>query len=110
MKSLRTIILSLLLVVAIGCHQPEPSISGKITYQGKVPALGQVTFVDEQGNGLNTILAEDGTYLIRPARVGTMRVMITSMSNLPAKYRDPKTTDLTVEIKPGENAYSIDIP
>lgn len=110
MKSLQTVCLSFLLVVGIGCQQPEPSISGKITYQGKVPALGQVTFVDEQGNGLNTILSEDGTYTIRPARVGKMRVVILSMSKLPAKYSDPKTTDLTVEIKPGENVYTVDIP
>ena len=38
-----------------------------------------------------------------------MRVVILSMSKLRAKNSDPKLTDLTVEIKLGENTYSIDI-
>lgn len=69
-----------------------------------------MTFVDESGSGMNTILSEDGTYSIQHARVGNMKVVITSMSKLPAKYSRPETTDLTTEIMPGDNEYSVDIP
>jgi hypothetical protein len=97
-------------VAGVGCGQPETTISGKITYQGKVPFAGEVLFVDEQGNGKTAILADDGTYTIRSAWPGKWRVAVSSPSKFPAKYSHPSTSDLTVELVPGSNNFSVDLP
>ena len=110
MKSFRRLGPIFLLGVGVGCAPPEASISGKILYKGVRPSFGQVTFIDEQGNGMNTILRDDGSYSIRPVKTGKLRVVILSMAKLPAKYTDPKATELSVEVVPGENTYSVDLP
>ena len=97
MRHLRTLCLSLLLAAGVGCGQPETTISGKITHQGKVPFAGEVLFVDEHGNGKTAILADDGTYTIRSASPGKWGVAVSSpVGKLPAKYSDPKSSYLTV--------------
>ena len=110
MRRLRTICLTFLLGAGVGCGKPETTITGKITYQGKVPFAGQVVFIDEQGNGKDATLADDGTYTIRNGREGKMRVVVLSPSKFPEKYSDRNTSGLTAEIKPGPNEFSVDLP
>ncbi len=124
-RSLRSVSV-LVALAAVGCGgDPTPAVSGKITYRGSPLPLGTVMFVGDDGNGRDAILRNDGTYSIRPAPVGKMKVVITGGKpppgaggesfigpdvTVPAKYTKPETTDLTVELKPGPNEFSYDIP
>ncbi|MBA4190410.1 MAG: hypothetical protein C0467_20675 [Planctomycetaceae bacterium] len=103
------LVFSIALVLIIGCAPDKATISGTITYQGKPITLGQVTFVGEDGNAVDTTLAEDGSYSISPARVGKMRVVVTAASAIPSKYTRSDATDLFAEIQPGPNTFSIDL-
>jgi hypothetical protein len=111
---------------AVGCGgDSTPEVSGKITFRGNPIPLGSVMFVGSDGNAIDAHLGDDGRYSIRPARVGPMKVVVTAgptpppkagakpgpaPAALPAKYGKRETTDLTVELKPGSNEFSYDIP
>lgn len=104
-------------------------LSGKITYQGK-PFPGYIIVQSEDNhNTAKGTLTSDGSYVIPGIPIGKAKVGLVSPPHsrrrptpekqdseikkpnmIPSKYNDPTTSGLTVEIQPGRNQYSVDLP
>lgn len=125
------------LVVAVfglsGCSSgevPDPtaSVSGKVTFQGAAVSEGMVNFYDsKRGNAASVKLGADGSYSIESVVLGDYGVFITPLpvevpndatkpappqadpANIPAKYRDVKTSDLKTAVKAGSNKAEFDM-
>src|SRR5262245_3907279 len=60
------------LVVLAGCSRPTGSVSGKVSYNGKVLKGGKVVFVSTNGGqSVSGPINEDGTYLIHELPTGS---------------------------------------
>jgi hypothetical protein len=101
------------------------SVSGKVLYQGKPVPDGSVTFYPADGKGTvarGTI--KDGIYAVTRVPVGTAKVVISAprvvgkkrmydtpdsptvpitAESLPPEYSDKEKSELTFEVRPGEN-------
>jgi hypothetical protein len=107
-----------------GCGTSQPpsgTVSGKVTLQGQPLRAGTVQFVNDQlGAGASAALDDAGTYRVTtPLRTGPYEVTIQPPpppaphemgpsaslppSNIPAKYRDPKSSGLKATIQEGSN-------
>ncbi|MDB5309323.1 MAG: hypothetical protein JWO38_3525 [Gemmataceae bacterium] len=67
-----------------GCSRPTGSVTGKVTYQGKVIKGGTVSFVSTDGNP-NAVseIAEDGTYKLQTVTGGGYKVCVDTSSLKP---------------------------
>ena len=118
-----------------GCGESEVRgrIVGKVTFQGQPVPEGRVYFSDStRGINMGAKLKQDGSYEVLTAQgaglpLGTYAVSVTppppsfgvnpneppvagpSYANIPRKYRNPKTSELTLEAGEGENRLDIDM-
>jgi hypothetical protein len=69
---------------AAGCGEPVGSVSGKVLYNGAAVKAGSVGFVDAQGKGYSSPIAEDGTYKIDKVPAGPVKVTVETSSILAA--------------------------
>jgi hypothetical protein len=119
-----------------GCNSGEARgrVAGKVTSQGQAVPEGIVVFSnDDKGIHLNAKLKSDGSYEIITAKgaglsVGTYRISICpplpelapiavaanaarsetkAYANIPTRYRDSKTSGLTMTVKEGDNRFDI---
>ena len=106
-----------------GCGSGAPpagSVSGNVTYNGQPLASGVVIFENEKtGVGASAELDSSGTYRIESIRTGQYQVAIQPPSapppeemeqgaeapklNIPDKYLNPQTSDLTATVNEGTN-------
>jgi hypothetical protein len=124
-----------LAALCFGCQRGEVCgrIAGKVTLQGKPVSAGRVYFRNtEKGICMGARLQEDGSYEVltnqgRGLPLGDYQVSVTppprtaSLSEkgfvesakldvaIPPKYRDGKTSGLTLTVKEGENVLNIDM-
>lgn len=130
----RAIVASATLIVILGvagCGAPAASVSGKVTFAGNVVDSGAVKFVSIGApKGSEKAVTEDiryGNYLINAARgitAGKYKVEIygnlktveagdrdmqpsSAEASIPAKFNTE--SQLTVEIKGGENVFDFDL-
>lgn len=103
--------------------QPTGRVSGKVTVQGQPVAKGTVT-LEMKGGGAaaSAAVGADGSFTVaEPLAVGTYTVSvappepspddaptpggaaIAAKTNIPQKYRSSSTSDLTAEVKAGDN-------
>jgi hemoglobin len=84
----------------------QPSVTGKVTFDGKPLAAGTITFTSPTGASVSAPLQPDGTYAIA-AKPGAYKVAISYKDNgkelLPAKYADVDKSSLTITVQPGPN-------
>jgi hypothetical protein len=128
--------LAVIFLAIIGCGAGEARgrVAGKVTFQGQAVPEGIIVFSnDEKGVHLNTKLKPDGSYEIITAKGAGLSVGNYSISvcpplpelapvsadpaaakrdakqypNIPQKYRDPKTSRLTLTVKEGDNQFDI---
>ena len=117
-----------------GCGRGEPRgrIAGKVTLQGTPVPTGRVYFRNtDKGICMGAVLKEDGSYEVLTAQgaglpVGEYVAWLTppppvprpldappepvrSYDNIPAKYRNGKTSGLTLTVKERENRFDIDM-
>lgn len=119
------VLLSISLFV-VGCSsEPERSdtgeVKGTLTIEGKPLAGGTVLFVREDNPliKVKATIGEDGTYSTgKRAPLGKVRIAIETESvkygggtvvPIPKRYNDPETAELSMEIVPGVNEFSIDL-
>jgi hypothetical protein len=77
-------------LVLVGCQRPVGSVSGKITYQGKVLKGGGVSFVStDGGQSFAAGIAEDGTYKVPDLRGGAYKVCVETSSLKAASSGSP---------------------
>jgi len=123
-------------VVLVGCGKgdstPKGKIHGKVTLKGgALPAGCSLQLVNDDG-GASAPIESGGTYALKEGtKLGTYTVVINppekvmspeeamkaSMEGkatddgggIPAKYRNPATSDLKAEVKPGDTEYNFDL-
>ncbi len=120
-----------LLIVLAGCSgsevRPSGTVSGTVTFGGEPVTEGQVQFNSEElGVGALAKLDSAGKFTIEaPLALGkyTVTVLppplpapeegvepeIKEYPNIPEKYRTESTTDLTAEVKEGDNHFPFDM-
>jgi len=134
-RNRRTVLLLSLALSLIfaGCGSGEVKgrVSGKVTFQGQPVSEGIVVFRHaEMGVHITAELQSDGSYRVVSAKgmglpLGTFHVCvcpppihvatavggpppkIKQYSNIPQKYRDVKTSGLTLTVKQGDNSFDI---
>jgi hypothetical protein len=119
----------------MGCgrsgEKPQP-VSGRVTFQGKAVAAGMIRFSNPQAAiDIMANLRPDGAYEVLMARgaglpTGTYQVAVMPpmverpigmgqapkppvCADIPAKYRQPSTSGLTLTVKPGRNVLDVDM-
>ncbi|HTK77536.1 MAG TPA: hypothetical protein VL371_19885 [Gemmataceae bacterium] len=123
----------LLVCLLLGCGAAGPKtaiVKGTVTYKGKPVPNGTVMFIPASGQHATGEIRPDGSYALssfRPgdgAIPGKYKVVVVAMQDMagrlpedrnplpppivPNKYSSIATTDLTAEVKEGEN--TIDLP
>ena len=97
--------------LVMGCSQPMPTFSGKISYQGKPITSGVIYFsgpAPKMQMGMGTI-HDNGTYIATDVPLGEVRVSF-QVPNLPAKYSDPNKSELIFTITSKMTTLDIEIP
>jgi hypothetical protein len=128
--SLAVLVFSFLL---FGCGSGEVRgrIFGRVTFEGKPVAEGRVVFANaSKGIHMTAKIKADGHYEVNTARgaglpLATYQVCISpppiegitgvfgqkqkakEYPDIPLKYRDPKTSSLTLTLQRGENPFDI---
>ena len=122
------------LPIACGPGGPEKaSVSGKVTYQGKPVPKGTISFVpvSTTGRSATGAIQPDGSYTLQTetprdgAQLGDYFVTISAHDEpildytpqkpvkpqllAPAKYENPKTSDLKETVKSGSNTFNFDL-
>lgn len=70
---------------AVGCGPSTGTLTGKVTYNGKTLAGGNVTLVpDGKGQTFSATIAEDGTYTFANVRSGKYKVCVETASLNPS--------------------------
>jgi hypothetical protein len=126
----RCLILLVLLAGCIsGCGRKSGSVSGKVTYQGTSLTSGLVIFVDKDGKVTTPAGIEvDGSYSAENVPLGPVTACVEThpLSGgdggpdtkdrpraryipIPAKYKDAKQSELTLDVKPGLNVFDIEL-
>jgi hypothetical protein len=92
-RGLQRLALFLILVGSLGlsgCGKGTATVSGKVSYTGKLLKGGNVTFVSTDGGPTRTSsIKEDGTYTLTDVPVGTVKVCVETQSLNPVGK--PKT-------------------
>lgn len=125
----------LLAASATGCEQPNVfgKVSGKVTFQGEPVTAGLVLLSNaEKGIHVTAKIDDDSTFEVTTADglglpPGSYQVAVTppriefpidpteapaiipEPPNIPPKYRNAATSELTLNIREGENSLNIDM-
>lgn len=123
----------LAVILATGCnHSPESAqVSGQVTLDGKPLQVGNVSFFSkERGTGLSAPVGKDGSFeLPEPLLPGEYQVMvlppppppptdptrqaplpdISAGQQIPQKYQNEATTDLTAQLELGHNVRNFEL-
>ncbi len=135
-KAILLFVLALLFAGCDGGAAQFAPVTGKVSYQGVPLRGGTIVFVPDPDRGNNGPLAKssiqpDGKYLLKTGDIpgampGWYRVTVIAVeevrlsagnndlavprSLVPEKYRDPQLSDLTCEVKPGqENGFDFNL-
>lgn len=93
--------LALLTLAAVGCAEQSPTISGKITYEGKDVPSGMISFLPANGQGTpfgSTI--QNGSYTVEKGYVGKRFVAISAKNEVKFNGRE---MIMPAEGKPGDD-------
>ena len=116
-----------------GSHEKPWPVAGKVTFRGKPVSAGTIRFSNaDKGIDMTADLHPDGAYEVTMARgvglpAGTYQVVIMppqltvplgpieqplkrrEYRDIPAKYRLPSTSGLTLVVKPASNRFDLDM-
>ena len=130
---LARVLLPCVLVTGCGSNEAIGPVSGTVTFQGTPVREGLIVFTNEtRGITITARLGEDGSYQAETAGgkglpVGDYQVTIVppipktttswpatppkppSYDNIPSRYRDPRTSGLTVEVTTAGTAFPVDM-
>jgi hypothetical protein len=124
-----------LLTLAVAGCQSRGDVAGKVTYKGKPLVYGTVLFVGSDRGSVQGIIQSDGTYSAPGLAIGEAQVAVSSPNpkiigsmatwkdpkkkpkplevpgwfEIPARYADSITSNLTITVKGGSNTFDIDL-
>lgn len=121
-----------LLLLITGCggstQVPSGQVNGTVTYEGAPITEGVVSFYSpDLGIGASADIGEAGAYAItEPLKTGSYSVTILpppepppqdaipvstkkEYKNIPLKYRDPKKSELSLNITEGDNLFDVNM-
>jgi hypothetical protein len=127
--------LSLFLGLALlGCGPSVTEVSGSVTFKDRILSSGSVTFVGQDGESSSSAIAEDGSYRIENAPIGSVRIAVASHPRvppglmnspgkasasredpkdgtvkIPQKYEDHETSGLAYTVERGSHTFNIDL-
>ncbi len=126
------------LVLAVsGCSPSQANVKGTVTYQNKPLSSGEVHFISDKGSSRSALIGPLGTFEIKDAPIGEVRVSVVSYksasgklkgpsvgkkndneepeevaartSAIPTKYNDSKSSELVFTISHGTQTIAIDL-
>ena len=119
------------LAALVGCgNATKATVAGKVTYKGSPLTGGALTLHPAQGGGpFSVFIRTDGTFNVGDAPIGPMDVAISTDDvvdaspagsvppelkpakkvAIPERYKDPETSGLRWDVKPGMNARDFDL-
>ena len=116
----------------IGCapaekaEPPKSKVTGKITFNNQPVKEGSVVFENKEEGHLASGVIKDGAFTLPAAPIGKYKVFVTpppappssdpakpnpppDPADIPKKYRDVATSDLTAEVKAGDNTVTLEM-
>jgi hypothetical protein len=129
----RALVAALLLTAATGCSRSTGTVSGQVTFRGDPVPAGTVAFVDADGQTVSGSI-QNGAYSVGKVPTGPCTILVVAappprgMWNpekneivggsadrdqprqamaLPARYNDPRESDLHHEVTSGDQTYDI---
>jgi hypothetical protein len=117
----------------------KTEVSGWVTFDGYPVGSGSVVMIGQDGIPVYGQIQPDGSYFVKRPRFGVVKVAVTSPAPvasilatsavgnkfrsadnavaappenwfpIPARYGDPETSDLTLEVKKGHNSFDVDL-
>ncbi len=132
MRSLASSAAYLVLAGLMGCGggsgSDKATVIGKVSYKGAPVTGGTLTLYSAEGAPYPVAIKADGTFNVSGVPVGQMGVAIDTGAapaappagssggqappphvDLPKKYKDPKSSGLTWDIKGGKNTKDFDL-
>jgi hypothetical protein len=116
-----------LVLSTTGCGGPG-TVYGKVTLDGKALSSGFVSMHDSEGQTRTGGILKDGTYSVSNVAPGKASVTVQTLELIdifgkkkeadapqahavlaPAKYGDPMTSGLSVEVKAGKQEFDINM-
>ncbi len=76
-------------LTAAGCGASSGTVTGKVTYQGKVVPGGTVSIIPAKGGFVSGDIQEDGSYTISKVPVGSAKVTVDTEALKPASASAP---------------------
>jgi hypothetical protein len=121
-----TILLTVLVLIPCwGCGSNEKPyvastfpVKGKVTYKGQPLTGGSITFESEEnGRESHGNIQPDGTFVLTtfkegdgaPAGVHRVAVSGTGKGVIPAKFHNPSSSKIQVEVSEGKTEYPIEL-
>lgn len=119
---LGALMLPVLLGLLCGCtKEPNPEVTGKVTFKGQPVPNAVVFFNPESGPASGGATLQDGTFKMLTKRAGDgvlegkCKVAITPVDpvklplGIPARYIDAETSGLTANVEDGENVFDFEL-
>lgn len=130
---LRSIALAATLCLVAGCGGGSGTVPvrGTVTFKGKPVPSGTVTFIPDSGQHATGEIGPDGSYTLTTYKAGdgavpgSYKVVVVAVQDtsdrlpeeraslpppiIPTKYTSVATTDLTAQVKDGENTINFDL-
>jgi hypothetical protein len=130
--------LALTIPLAVGCGSGSGTVNGKVTYKGQPLTMGTVTFMGTTGNPATAPINPDGTYKAVKVPLGQVKVGVAVPNTpavprgrtmdpskfggakpppedgpkpvvIPTKYSSPDTSELSYDVKKGDQTIDIDL-
>jgi hypothetical protein len=124
------------LTLIAGCGPSHGTVTGTVTLNGQPVTDGQVSFLGQDGTIVTSMIDSSGKYRIAQFPVGLAKVTVyppmdmaavgdtlknqgkekgppkmiappQPKSDIPSRYSDPNTSNLTVEVRRGEMTFDI---
>ena len=117
----------------LGCGPDVIEVSGKVTFKGRPLSSGSVIFVGQDGQPKVSAIAKDGSYLIKNAPIGPVKIGVAShltvppglnplgkatspgghpkddTEKIPERYKLPENSGLTCPVERGSHTFNIDL-
>ena len=76
---------SILLAAVCGCGKSTATVTGKVTYQGRVVSYGSVIFLSANKTARSGVISPDGSYTVDGVALGPVSIAV--ISHDPSKGR-----------------------